>query len=272
MIAVENRPDGVRVGVETPDGPYHLCAEWLLACDGAHSTVRRSLGLDFVGRVFHDRFLIADVVMQAEFPTERWFWFDPPFHPGQSVLLHKQPDNVWRIDFQLGRDADPEQEKAARARHPAGAGDARARRRNSRSNGSASTRFRCRRMERFVHGRTIFLGDAAHQVSPFGARGGNGGVQDADNLGWKLAAVLRGEADAALIASYDAERIPGDRREHPALDPQHRFHHAENRRRARLSRRRAAARRALRLRAPAGQFRPPLPPRRARGLAAEHAG
>ena len=69
------------------------------------------MNLDSEGRVFLDRFLIADVVMKADFPAERWFWFDPPFHPGQSVLLHRQADNVYRIDFQLGWQADPEEEK-----------------------------------------------------------------------------------------------------------------------------------------------------------------
>ena len=207
VVGVENRPDGARIAVETPDGRYRIAADWLLACDGAHSFIRQALGLDFVGKVFRDRFLIADVVMQADFPTERWFWFDPPFHPNQSVLLHKQPDDVWRIDFQLGWEADPDLEKRPERVIP----------RVQAMLGPAAKfalewvsvyTFRCRRMERFVHGRTIFLGDAAHQVSPFGARGGNAGVQDADNLGWKLAALLRGEADAALIASYDAERIP----------------------------------------------------------------
>src|SRR5262249_38676523 len=67
--------------------------------------------------------------------------------------------------------------------------------------------FNCRRLERFVHGRVIFVGDAAHQVSPFGARGANSGMQDAENLAWKLAAVLDGEADAGLIESYDLERM-----------------------------------------------------------------
>ena len=207
VAAFENRADGAVLQVATPDGPYTLHAAWLLACDGARSLVRESLGLPFQGQVFHDRFLIADVRMRAAFPTERWFWFDPPFHPGQSVLLHKQPDDLWRIDFQLGWDADPEAEKAP----------GRVRERVSRMLGpdvpfeldwiSVYT-FRCRRLERFRHGRTFFLGDAAHQVSPFGARGGNGGVQDADNLGWKLAAVLDGRAPESLLDSYDAERLP----------------------------------------------------------------
>jgi 3-(3-hydroxy-phenyl)propionate hydroxylase len=140
-------------------------------------------------------------------PAERRFWFNPPFHPNGSVLLHRQPDNVWRIDFQLGADADPEAEKApgrVRARVAAMLGpDAR-----FEIEWVSAYTFRCRRLAKFRHGRVIFLGDAAHQVSPFGARGGNGGVQDADNLGWKLHAVLTGSAGEALLDSYDAERIP----------------------------------------------------------------
>ncbi|TQF84806.1 FAD-dependent oxidoreductase [Elioraea sp. Yellowstone] len=209
VAALERGEDHVRLTVETPEGAYALTAEWVLACDGARSTVRAALGLPFVGQVFRDRFLIADVVLKGElsFPSERWFWFDPPFHPGQSVLLHKQPDRMWRIDFQLGWQADPEEEKRPERVIP----------RIRAMLGEeidfdlewvSVYTFRCRRLERFVHGRIVFLGDAAHQVSPFGARGGNGGVQDADNLAWKLAAVLRGEAPAALIDSYDAERIP----------------------------------------------------------------
>ena len=207
VIGVENHPDHAALRVETPDGEYRITTDWLLACDGARSFVRESLGLPFVGKVFHDRFLIADVVMHADFPNERWFWFDPPFHPNQSVLLHKQPDNMWRIDFQLGWDADPEEERKPERVIPrirAMLGEAV---RFELEWVSVYT-FRCRRLERFVHGRTIFAGDAAHQVSPFGARGGNGGVQDADNLAWKLAAVVQGHAPPALLDSYDAERIP----------------------------------------------------------------
>jgi 3-(3-hydroxy-phenyl)propionate hydroxylase len=200
---------GAAVIVNTPDGGYALHAEWLLACDGARSFIRESLGLRFTGQVFRDRFLIADVVIRGDvaFPTERWFWFDPPFHPGQSVLLHKQPDDVWRIDFQLGWEADPEEEKRPEKVIP----------RVRAMLGEevpfdlewvSVYTFRCRRIERFRHGRVIFAGDAAHQVSPFGARGGNSGVQDADNLAWKLAAVLAGHAPAALLDSYDSERIP----------------------------------------------------------------
>ncbi|WP_087748613.1 FAD-dependent monooxygenase [Acidovorax sp. T1m] len=97
--------DVATLTVETPDGVFKLQADWVIAADGANSDTRRMVGADFTGHFFQDRFLIADVVIsQTEFPTERWFWFDPPFHRNQSVLLHKECDNVWRIDFQLGWD------------------------------------------------------------------------------------------------------------------------------------------------------------------------
>ncbi|MDN3920786.1 FAD-dependent oxidoreductase [Roseateles violae] len=205
LVAIEPGADGVALQVETPDGVFALQADWLLACDGAGSDTRALLGLDFEGQVFQDRFLIADVVMQAEFPTERWFWFDPPFHRNQSVLLHKQCDKVWRIDFQLGRDADPVEEKRPERVIPriqAMLGpDA-----QFELEWVSVYQFACRRMKNFRHGRVLFVGDAAHQVSPFGARGANSGMQDADNLGWKLQAVLQGRAPESLLDSYHAER------------------------------------------------------------------
>lgn len=198
--------DGVRVAVATPEGRYELDCDWLIAADGVRSTVRRNLGLDFMGQVFEDRFLIADVRMKADFPTERWFWFDPPFHSGKSTLLHRQADDVWRIDFQLGWDSDPEAERKPervlpRLRAMLGP-DA-----QFELEWTSVYTFQCRRLEKFRHGRVVFAGDSAHVVSPFGARGGNGGVQDADNLAWKLAAVIRDGAPDALIDSYDDERI-----------------------------------------------------------------
>ena len=122
VSAVAPRGDSVAVTVTTPDGEYAVECDYLIAADGSRSPIRAMLGLEAKGQVFRDRFLIADVQMQARFPTERWFWFDPPFHPGQSVLLHRQADDVWRIDFQLGWDADPEAERAARAGHPRASG------------------------------------------------------------------------------------------------------------------------------------------------------
>ncbi len=206
VIAVDPQPDHVGVTVDTPEEPYQIAADWLVACDGARSPLRAMMGLDFTGRVFEDNFLIADVRMQADFPTERWFWFDPPFNPGQSALLHKQPDDIWRIDLQLGWDIDKEVEKAPERVIPrlkAMLGPEVA----FELEWVSIYTFQCMRMERFRHGRMLFAGDSAHQVSPFGARGANSGIQDADNLAWKLRLVLEGAAPEALIDSYDSERV-----------------------------------------------------------------
>ena len=196
---------GVELTIETPEGKYDIQADWLVASDGGRSATRQLMGLESKGRTFRDRFLIADVKMKAEFPAERWFWFDPPFHRGQSVLLHKQPDDVWRIDFQLGWDADPVAEREPERVIP----------RVQALLGKSTAfdlewisvySFVCLRMDKFRHGHVLFAGDSAHGVSPFGARGANSGIQDADNLAWKLRLVIEGRAPDALLDSYDAER------------------------------------------------------------------
>ena len=205
VIAVTPGDDKVTLRVETPDGAYTLTTDWLVVADGARSPIRTMLGLDIEGKVFMDRFLIADVVMAADFPAERWFWFDPPFHRNQSVLLHKQADNVWRIDFQLGWQADPVEEKKPEnviPRIKAMLGDER----EFELEWVSIYTFQCRRMNQFNHGRVLFVGDAAHQVSPFGARGANSGIQDTDNLAWKLKLVMDGKAPAALLDTYGEER------------------------------------------------------------------
>ena len=198
--------DHVALTVETPDGPYGLTADCLVACDGARSDIRALMGFDFDGELFEERFLIADIEMSGDFPSERRFWFEPNFHPGQSALLHKQPDNIYRIDLQLGWDADPEVERQPERVVP----------RIEKAIGHSDFRldwvsvytFQCCRLARFVHNRVIFAGDSAHIVSPFGARGGNGGLQDVDALGWRLAAVAQGR-DPAILNAYDRERQHG---------------------------------------------------------------
>jgi 3-(3-hydroxy-phenyl)propionate hydroxylase len=204
VIGLEARNDDVVLTIDTPDGVYRLRASHVVACDGARSSLRQMVGAEFSGKVFEDQFLIADVKMTAEFPTERWFWFDPPFHAGRSALLHRQPDDIWRIDLQLNRDADPAFEKLPENVRP----------RIARMLGHdkfdfewiSLYKFQCRRMDKFIHGRVIFAGDAAHQVSPFGARGANSGLEDAENLAWKLDHVLRGSSPESLLWSYHAER------------------------------------------------------------------
>jgi 3-(3-hydroxy-phenyl)propionate hydroxylase len=204
VTGLEPRNDHVALTVDTPDGPYRLRADYVVACDGARSSLRQMVGAEFAGQVFEDQFLIADVKMTAAFPTERWFWFDPPFHAGRSALLHKQPDDIWRIDLQLHPDADPVAEKRPENVRP----------RIARMLGHdkfefewiSLYKFQCRRMDQFRHGRVMFAGDAAHQVSPFGARGANSGLEDAENLAWKLDRVLRGRSPDVLLQSYHTER------------------------------------------------------------------
>lgn len=206
VVALEQDAASARLDVETEQGRYSVEADWVVACDGSRSPVRTMMGLDFEGRVFEDNFLIADIRLKQERPAERWFWFDPPFNPGWSSLMHKQPDDVWRLDFQLGWNIDREAclkpenvERFVRAMLG----------QDIEFTGEwySVYTFQCRRMARFVHNRVIFAGDSAHLVSPFGARGCNGGVADADNLVWKLDLILRGEAPAALLETYNYEAI-----------------------------------------------------------------
>jgi 3-(3-hydroxy-phenyl)propionate hydroxylase len=207
VVGVEPVDDGVRVTVEAPDGTYRMHCDYLVACDGSRSPVRAMLGLETRGQVFRDRFLIADVRMAQDLPAERRFWFDPPFHRHGSALMHRQPDNVWRLDFQLGWDADPVAERQPERVIPrvrAMVGDDV----DFELVWCSVYTFSCTRMAHFRHGRVLFAGDAAHGVSPFGARGANSGVEDAANLAWKLHYVLRGDAHESLLDSYGREREP----------------------------------------------------------------
>ena len=154
---VTPRSDGMTLQIATPAGLREFAGEWLIAADGSRSTVRNLLGLDTEGQAFRDRFLITDVRMKSAFPAERWFWFDPPFHRNQSALLHRQADDVWRIDLQLGPEADPEVERTAERIMP----------RLRAMLGPDATfeiewasvyTFQCRRLRSFRHGRTLFVG------------------------------------------------------------------------------------------------------------------
>lgn len=215
-IRGKNRVDGVTVhddhvvlDVMTPDGPYKIEADWLIGADGASSPLRNMLDLEFSGKVFQDSFLIADIKITSDvqFPTERWFWFEPTHGSGASTLLHKQPDDVWRVDFQIGWDVDRKEElkeENIRRRLDAFLGDV-----QYDMVWSSIYTFQCKRMDSFRSGRVFFAGDSAHQVSPFGARGANSGMQDVDNLGWKLGLVINGLAGEALLESYNTERTHG---------------------------------------------------------------
>lgn len=205
-LCVRSEGDLVFVEVQTQGGNYTIEADWLVACDGAHSPVRSMMGLGFEGETFQDNFLIADVKFKKKHPSERHFWFDPPFNPGQSVLLHKQPDDVWRIDFQVGWDIDRNEiikPENVTPRIKAMLGEDV----EFEYEWISIYTFNCRRVDQMAVGRVFFAGDSAHLVSPFGARGANTGFQDADNLAWKLDLVDKGRAPWALLESYNDERL-----------------------------------------------------------------
>jgi 3-(3-hydroxy-phenyl)propionate hydroxylase len=204
VLGLRQDDRGATIAPETPSGAIQIEADYVLAADGAKSTVRKLLEIPFAGASYADRFLICDIRADLPFPRERWFWFDPPFHQGRSALIHPQPDNVWRIDWQLGPDADAERERQPEALD---------RRIRAMIGGKPYEvvwptvyTFHQRCADRFRKGRVFLLGDAAHLVAPFGARGMNSGVQDANNLAWKLWLVMSGMAPQALLGTYETER------------------------------------------------------------------
>jgi 3-(3-hydroxy-phenyl)propionate hydroxylase len=221
VIGIDQDPLGVSLQVDTPAGLARVRGTYVLACDGARSSLRKLLGLEFRGRTYPDRFLIADIRAQLPFSPEPRFFFNHPTNPGSTILIHPQPHGVWRIDWQLGKVSD-----IAAHRSPAAL--------DRRIRGLlgdvayelvwlSDYRFHQRLLDRLRHGRIFFLGDAAHLVAPFGARGMNSAIHDVENLGWKLAWVLRGEAPETLLDTYDTERHPALRRDQQITNATMRF-------------------------------------------------
>ena len=207
LSALTQDADGVSATFDTDAGTVTHRSSFLAGTDGAHSSVRHALGIGFAGYSFDDRFLIADVRAELPFTNERHFHFDPPWNPGRQVLIHPQPDGVWRIDWQVPPETDADHERTT------GGLDRRIRAVIGPEVPYelvwlTAYRFSQRLADAFRDGRCFLAGDAAHVMSPFGARGLNSGVADAENLAWKLAWVLRGEASPSLLDSYEAERAP----------------------------------------------------------------
>jgi 2-polyprenyl-6-methoxyphenol hydroxylase-like FAD-dependent oxidoreductase len=205
LIGLAQNGDGVALRCDTPAGPRELHVGYLVGTDGAHSSVRHLLGSGFPGHSHEDLFLICDIRADLPFPNERRLFFDPPWNPGRQVLVHPQPDGVWRIDWQVPPGTDVEAERA----------NGRLDRRIRAVVGERTPyeliwvtgyRFHQRLVEHYRVGRVLLAGDAAHLMSPFGARGLNSGAADAENLAWKLAVVLRGEAAPRLLDTYHVER------------------------------------------------------------------
>lgn len=212
--AVENTAQGVTLEIDTPEGPYRQAADWVVATDGARSGLRSSLGLKLEGAAYEGQFVIADIRCDLPLPTERLAFFDPPWNPGNTVLMHREPHGLWRIDYRLPDGETPEQAlrpEALRARIDAQlasighAGIAWA------LDWSSVYAARAMTLPEYVHGRIVFAGDAAHLLPIFGVRGANTGFQDAQNLAWKLALVQQGVAGPGLLASYSTERVAAAR-------------------------------------------------------------
>lgn len=208
VAAIDNRTTGVGLDIATSDGNYRLEADYVLAADGARSAIRSMLGLRLKGENYEGRYVIVDIRMDHDFPTERRAFFDSRGNPGGTVLIHKQPEDIWRVDYQL-REGESEEaalrEENIRARVGAilaDVGHEKSWELEWWSIYSANTLC----LDDYRHGRTFFIGDAAHIVPIFGVRGLNNGLADADNIAWKLARVLQGEADERLLDSYSPER------------------------------------------------------------------
>ena len=197
--------DHVELWVDTPAGSYRTEAQWLVDATGANSALRDSMGLDTHASRSPDRWCITDVRFNKQFPSERWTWIRAPFNDDRAVWQHLMADEVWRVDFQMGPDADPEyvsKPEVAAERLRAYLGQDL----EFEFVWIGPYQYRDHLLDEFLVGRVFFIGDSAHVVSPFGARGGNSGVQDAANLGWKLSLALKGQAPQALLESYQTER------------------------------------------------------------------
>ncbi|MEF9947412.1 MAG: FAD-dependent monooxygenase [Comamonas sp.] len=207
---VEQRGEQAFVEVDTPEGPYPLRADWLVACDGARSGIRTAMNLLMEGASYEGRFVIADIRIDLPLPTERLAFFDPTWNPGNTILMHREPHGIWRVDYQLPAGEDPEdalKPESLKARIDAqlemiGFGGT-----PWEMDWSSVYSARALTLPNYVHGRLIFAGDAAHMLPIFGVRGANTGFQDAQALGWRLALVAKGAASPKLLDSYSSERV-----------------------------------------------------------------
>jgi 3-(3-hydroxy-phenyl)propionate hydroxylase len=201
--------DSVRLQIEAEDGGYAMDSSWVVACDGARSIARTALGLRMEGNQYKGAYVIVDIEVNSDHPAERRVWFDPPSNPGSTLLMHKQPHNIWRLDYQLRDDEDPEE--AIKPEHVIPRITSHLRLIGEREDWKlvwiSLYRANALTLERYRHGRVLFAGDAAHLLPIFGVRGLNSGIEDANNLSWKLAAVVSGEAQETILDSYSTERV-----------------------------------------------------------------
>jgi 3-(3-hydroxy-phenyl)propionate hydroxylase len=208
-VAVKPAADHVDLEVSTPEGDYWLQTKYLVACDGGRSFIRGALGLEMEGLSFGARYIIVDVRLQSEFPPGRRAWFDPVSNPGSTVLMHRQPDDIWRIDYQvlddesLEAELKPEMVRRRVARHLEMIGE----HGDWEIEWISSYRAHGLTLTDYRAGQVMFAGDAAHLTPIFGIRGLNSGVEDAWTLGWMLSYVLKGRGSKALLDAYSIERV-----------------------------------------------------------------
>ena len=196
------------LAIDGPGGCYELNACYVIAADGARSTLRQALGLTLQGDNHVGRYVIVDIRLRSAYPTERRAYFDCPANPGATVLVHRQPHDIWRIDYQLQADEDAASavaEPAIRAR-VAAILDMLGEREPWTLEWWSLYQAHTLCLDDYRAGRVFFAGDSAHLVPIFGVRGLNSGFADALNLSWKLAAVLAGAAPERLLDSYSPER------------------------------------------------------------------
>jgi 3-(3-hydroxy-phenyl)propionate hydroxylase len=214
VSAVRPHTGGVDVEYQTADGHTHeVHTDWLIACDGGRSTVREQMQLQLEGRQYEGRYVIVDIEQNTRREVERLAWFDPPSNPGSTILMHRQPDNIWRVDYQVADHEDPVEAVKPENVLP------RVQAHLEMIGETAPWKplwisiynAKCLTLQSFRSGRVLFAGDAAHLVPIFGVRGLNSGLDDAGNLAWKLALVQRGHAGDALLDSYSRERVPAAR-------------------------------------------------------------
>lgn len=210
VVAQQQTDDQVRCTIHTPAGEYTHCTHWLVAADGGRSVIRDSMKLRMHGASYEGRFVIADIRIKLDYPTERLAFFSPDWNPGNTILMHREPDDIWRFDYQLDADMCPEAALQPENLHKA-INDQLSMigKQHLEWELDWSTVYSARALtlDRYVHNRIMFVGDAAHLLPIFGVRGANTGFQDAQDLAWKLAMVVKGQAAAALLESYSSDRV-----------------------------------------------------------------
>ncbi|HSW19477.1 MAG TPA: FAD-dependent monooxygenase, partial [Ramlibacter sp.] len=210
LLTITQDEAGARLAIDTPDRAYSLESDWVVAADGGRSGIRAALGLQMEGASYEGFFVIADIRIDLPLPTERLAYFDPPWNPGNTILMHREPHGIWRVDYQLPPGETPEEAlrpESLKARidaqlemigHPGTPWE---------MDWSSVYSARTLTLPDYVHGRVLFTGDAAHLLPIFGVRGANTAFQDAQSLGWHLACVVQGLAQPSLLANYSAERV-----------------------------------------------------------------